>query len=75
MFSLTFQEEIKMSDLRIWFPVSKFPTPGVHLLVRLADGSTCEAVRPSYVASYKSDPNYQDLNGNQLVGVIEWSIL
>lgn len=59
---------------RLWHPPNKFPTPGVQVLVRLTDGSIAKACRPSYVSSYKSDPNFRDTQDNHILGVEAWCL-
>ena len=60
---------------RKWHPASKFPTPGVKLLVKNPDGEH-EAIRPNYAASYQADPDFRSLTDNsKLKKVSEWSIL
>jgi hypothetical protein len=60
---------------RVWFPVSKFPTPGIPLLVKTSNGEY-ESIRPNYSQSYTSDPDFRHLKTNVYIkGVIEWSIL
>lgn len=60
---------------RTWHDVSKFPSPGVFLWVRLENGEETVAVRPDYVRSYNDDPQYKTPEGEPIKGVKQWSIL
>lgn len=63
------------SVIRNWYKAYQFPTPGIPLLVRLKDGTERKAIRPSYVATYKADPNYRDPETNEHIpDVVEWAI-
>lgn len=61
-------------NTRIWHPTSKFPIPGVLLLVRTNTGQELEAIRPRYATSYKDDLDFRDNNNNPIKEVIQWSI-
>ena len=64
-----------LAEQRKWHDVSVFPTPGVFLLVQLANGTETVAVRPDYVRTYNSDPQYKTPEGDVLTGVRKWAIL
>lgn len=57
-----------------WHNVTRLPTPGIPLMVRLLDDTILEAIRPDYVKSYTSDPNYRDVHDNLISNVVAWSI-
>jgi len=66
---------INKPDDRLWHQVREFPSPGILLLVQLDDGTERKAIRPDYVATYKSDPNYRDPDTNEHIkGVVKWAI-
>ncbi|MGH1461271.1 MAG: hypothetical protein ACRBB6_04465 [Neptuniibacter sp.] len=63
------------TPIRQWHGVHEFPSPGIPLLVQLDDGTERKAIRPDYVATYKSDPNYRDPDTDEHIrGVVKWAI-
>ncbi len=59
---------------RTYHPASQLPTPGIPLVVELADGTRLNAIRPSHVSSYDQDPDYRDPQGQRISGVVKWAI-
>lgn len=61
---------------RHWHPASKFPTPGIKLLVETRQGTQIKAIRPHYVKSYNADPEFKTLDTNQPISEVkQWAIL
>lgn len=63
-------------DSRLWHPITKFPVPGIKLLVKTTTGKTFEAIRPTYAQSYGDDPDFRLLSNNKPIKEVStWSIL
>ena len=64
-----------MSKDLLWHDVTRLPTPGIPLRLRLDDESELNGIRPNYVDSYNAQfKGYHDMKGNQLHNVKLWAI-
>lgn len=66
------QEDSPLNGIQ-WNPARALPSPGAPLVLRLADNSTMEGVRPRHVQSYQSgDLGYRDLDNQPVSDVVAW---
>ena len=62
--------------MRKFHPATTLPTPGVPLIIELADGQQIEGIRPNHVLNRDCDPDWRDMKGNRLnqKEIKQWAI-
>lgn len=63
-------------EQREFHPATTLPTPGVPLILIMADGRTIEGTRPNHVLNRDCDPDWRDMKGNRLnpEEITRWAI-